>query len=163
MTNRRLLTDAEWKAIHQAFTYKPIEEVWNSFTQTSLRFKASYLFLNIYISSYWFMHAIGKADSVVPNIALSADPMLLQVMSGRLLIGLLILTMMNAAFYFKTGFKMACLAMLVAYLYSTLSMAAALAPLMPESNWEFKNALWAAVRLAVFIAIWQLYRSEELN
>ena len=109
------------------------------------------------------MHAIGKADSVVPNIALSADPMLLQVMSGRLLIGLLILTMMNAAFYFKTGFKMACLAMLVAYLYSTLSMAAALAPLMLESKWEFKNALWATVRLAVFIAIWQLYRSEELN
>jgi hypothetical protein len=161
MTKRNLLTDAEWEAIHQAFTYKPMDEVWNRFKQTSLGFKASYSFLNFYLAGYWMMHSVGKAQIILPSSLLIADPLVKQVMAGRLLVGLIILTIMNAAFYFRIGFKTACLALLIAYFYATLSMTVVLAPLISDSNWGITEFLWVGIRLVAFIAIWQLYRSPE--
>jgi hypothetical protein len=162
MTKRNLLTDAEWEAIHQAFTYKPMDEVWNRFKQTSLRFKASYLFLNCYIACYWVMHSISMAQNILPSGLLIADPMMQQVMAGRLLIGLIMLTILNAAFYFRVGFKTASLALLIAYFYATLSVTVVLVPLVSESSVGITEFLWVGVRLVAFWAMWQLYRSEEL-
>jgi len=161
MTKRKLLTDAEWEAIHQAFTYRPMDEVWNRFKETSLRFKASYLFLNCYVASYWVIHSIGKAQIILPSGLLIADPMMKQVMAGRLLIGLIILTIMNAAFYFRVGFKTASLALLIAYLYATLSMTLVLVPLISAISWGIKEFAWVGIRLVAFLSMWQLYRSEE--
>ena len=162
MTKRKLLTDAEWEAINQAFTYKPIDEVWNRFKETSLGFKASYLFLNFYVASYWLVHSIGMSQTILPSGLLIADPMMKQVMAGRLLIGLIILTIMNAAFYFRVGFKTTSLALLIAYSYATLSMSLVLVPLIPDSNWGITEFLWVGIRLVAFSAMWQLYRSDEL-
>lgn len=161
MSKRQLLTDAEWEAIHQAFTYTPMEEVWGRFKQTSLRFKASYLFLNFGIAGYWVIHVFGKTEVFLPSSLLAADPFVKQVIAGRLLIGLIMLTLMNAAFYFKIGFRTACLSLLLAYLYATLSMAVLLVPLISDSGWGIEEFLWAGLRLFGLIAAWQLYRSEE--
>jgi hypothetical protein len=160
MNDRKLITDAEWEAIHQAFTAKPLNEVWNRFKQSSLRFKASYLFINFYVAIYWIMHSIGEAQTILPSILL-IDPLTKQVMAGRLLIGLIILTVMNASFYFRIGFKTTALAFLIAYLYATLSMTVVIMPLIPDSDLGIKEFLWAGIRLTVLIAIWQIYRSKE--
>jgi hypothetical protein len=160
MNDRKLITDAEWEAIHQAFTAKPLNEVWNRFKQSSLRFKASYLFINFYVAIYWIMHSIGEAQTILPSILL-IDPLTKQVMAGRLLIGLIILTVMNASFYFRIGFKTTALAFLIAYLYATLSMTVVIMPLIPDSDLVIKEFLWAGIRLTVLIAIWQIYRSKE--
>ncbi len=160
MNDRKLITDAELEAIHQAFTAKPLNEVWNRFKQSSLRFKASYLFINFYVAIYWIMHSIGEAQTILPSILL-IDPLTKQVMAGRLLIGLIILTVMNASFYFRIGFKTTALAFLIAYLYATLSMTVVIMPLIPDSDLGIKEFLWAGIRLTVLIAIWQIYRSKE--
>lgn len=161
MNDRKLITDAEWEAIHQALTVKSLDEVWDRFKQSSLRFKASYLFINLYVAIYWIVHSIGEAQTILPSNLLLIDPLTKQVMAGRLLIGLIILTVMNASFYFRIGFKAASLAFLIAYLYATLSMTVVIVPLIPDSDLGIKEFLWAGIRLTVLIAIWQIYRSEE--
>ncbi len=159
MTERQLLTDAEWEALHQAFVYHPMDEVWNRFKQHSLRFKASYIFLHVYVVTYWLIHSIGLAQILLPSSLSITDPMVRQVMAGRLLVGLIILTIMNLAFYLKIGFKTASLALLVSYLYATLSMSLVLGPLMYAADWGLKEFLWVGIRLTALVAMWQLYRS----
>lgn len=160
MTERKLLTDAELEALHQAFAYHPMDEVWNRFKRHSLRFKASYIFIHVYVVIYWLIHSIGLTQVLLPSSLSITDPMVKQVMAGRLLVGLMILTIMNLAFYLKIGFKTVSLALLVSYTYATLSMSLVLGPLMYAADWGLKEFLWVGVRLAALIAMWQLYRSD---
>jgi hypothetical protein len=68
--------------------------------------------------------------------------MVQQVMSGRLLVGLMILCIMNVAFYLKIGFKTASLAMLMAYTYASLSMALVMAPLAFGADLGLTEFVW---------------------
>jgi hypothetical protein len=160
MTKRQLLTDAEWEALHQAFVVHPIDEVQSRFKQHSLRFKASYIYLHIYLVSYWLIHSNGLAQTLLPRSLPITDTMVQQVMSGRLLVGLMILCIMNVAFYLKIGFKTASLAMLMAYTYASLSMALVMAPLAFGADLGLTEFVWGGIRVAAFIAIWQLYRAD---
>jgi hypothetical protein len=144
MTKRQLLTDAEWEALHQAFVVHPIDEVQSRFKQHSLRFKASYIYLHIYLVSYWLIHSNGLAQTLLPRSLPITDTMVQQVMSGRLLVGLMILCIMNVAFYLKIGFKTASLAMLMAYTYASLSMALVMAPLAFGADLGLTEFVWGA-------------------
>ena len=160
MTKRPLLTDDEWDALHQAFVVHPIDEVRGRFKQQSLRFKASYIYLHIYLVSYWLIHSNGLTQTLLPRSLPITGTMLQEIMSGRLLVGLMILFTMNVAFYLKIGFKTASLAMLIAYSYSSLSVALVLGPIAFGSDLGLTELVWGAVRLAAFIAIWQLYLAD---
>ena len=159
MTKRPLITDKEWEALHQAFVLHPIDEVWHRFKQHSLLFKASYIYIHFYLVSYWLLHSNGLAQALAPSILSITAPFVKQIMAGRLLVGLMLLTIMNLAFYLKIGFKTASLGMLMAYTYSTLSMSLVLGPLAFDANLGMTEFVWVGIRLTAFIALWHLYRS----
>jgi hypothetical protein len=160
MTKRSLLTDDEWDALHQAFVVHPIEEVRGRFNHQSLRFKASYIYLHIYVVSYWLLHSNGLTKTLLPSSLTITDTMLQEVMSGRLLVGMMILCIMNVAFYLKIGFKTASLAMLIAYSYSSLSFALVVEPIAFGADLGLTEFLWGGIRLAAYVAVWQLWLAD---